>query len=136
MFFSCDAKNCWNRHNLRRRKSRENWDNSKCKKSDENDENSKQILMCWIVVFLDRVRFFDDEIFNWNIVIRCWRDCSSTWFLCINRRMHDKNNQFLDVFIQLIFRSICRNREKNFNCLHQMNVFDYFFYNFVVEKNS
>ncbi len=127
-------KNCWNRHNSRRKKSRENWNNSKCKENNENDENNKRILMCRIIVFLDRIRFFDDEIFNKMIIINCWYNCLSIRFLCIRRRMHYKNNRFLDVFIQFISRSIHRNREKILHDFYQMNIFDYFFYNLVVEK--
>jgi hypothetical protein len=134
MSFSFEVKDNANRHNSRRRQSRENWSNSKCRKNNENDENNERILMCRIIIFLDRVNFFDDEIFNWEIVIDCWRNCLSTRFFRIRRRMHDKNNQFFDVFIQSISWSIHRNREKILHDFHQMNVFDYFFNNLIVEK--
>jgi hypothetical protein len=134
MSFSFETKSCWNRHNSRRKESRENWSNSRCKESSESDENNERVLTCRIIAFLDRIRFFDDEIFNWEIVIDYWCNCLSIRFFCIRRRMHDKNNQFFDVFIQLISRSIHRNREKILHDFHQMNVFDYFFYNLVVEK--
>jgi hypothetical protein len=92
MSFSFEAKDCWNRHNSRRKESDENWNNSRFRKSSENDENSERVLTCRIIAFLDRIRFFDDEIFNWEIIIDCWRDCLSIRFFCICRRTHDKNS--------------------------------------------
>ncbi len=123
MSFSRWAKSYWS------------WRNTRCRWNSENDKN-----VTWIIIFFERICFFNDKIFDCEIIldeiILWWSEnSSSSWILfCIRRHIDDESDQFLDVLIQSISRLIHRNLKKILDDFHQMNVLDYIFYDIVVKK--